>query len=194
MSGTWVSGWATGDVVTAAEFKKGVGCVFDSTLALAAASIDTGAIIPSGYAHLEIWVYARDDTATNGINGLLVRFNNDSGANYDRQSLVGINATASASASVAQTSMNVGVCVGGGSGANLFGETAIKVAHYAGTANNKVCVVQAAAKSGTTTAELFTAHVAGFWRSNAAITRVTVLPASGNFAAGTRMTVYVKGA
>ena len=34
----------------------------------------------------------------------------------------------------------------------------------------------------------------GEWRSTAAINRVTVFPATGNFIAGTRLTIYGMGA
>lgn len=80
MSGSWATGWATGDVVTAAEFAKGVGCIYDTTLGVGAASIDVTGIVGS-YAHLLIVAYVRSDTAASAT-GLLTRFNGDTGANY----------------------------------------------------------------------------------------------------------------
>jgi hypothetical protein len=168
--------------------------VFDTTLGAAAASIDTGAVLPTTYAHMRIEVYARTDSATNGVDAINLRFNNDSAANYDFQLGTFSAATATASESFAATSAQGGLAVGGAAGANLFAVSVYEIAHYGGSANNKAVSGLASAKAGTTTGKMQVQPFGGFWRSSAAINRVTLIPSSGNFAAGTRVTVYVLGA
>lgn len=193
MSGTWGTGWATGDVVTAAEYTKGAGAVFDSTLSSAAASFDITSINGS-YAHLLLTLYLRGDTAAATTTALL-RFNADTAANYDYQRLSGSAATASAVETFAATSIQIAsVIPANTAGANLFAQIDVWIPHYAGSANNKDVVASFAHKQGTATGNLTVGDVAGFWRSNSAITQITVLPGAGNFAAGSRATLHVFGA
>jgi hypothetical protein len=192
MTGTWATGWATGDIVTAAEFKKTAGSIFDSTLGASAASVDvTG--ISATYAHLMVSIYARSDVAA-GVSNVLMRFNGDSAANYDYQDLRGNAATSSASEAFAGTSLIAGLSPANTAGANLFSSIEVFVPNYAGSTNNKQFVSISASKSGTTTGNLFVDIFGGGWRSNAAINQVTLLPASGNFVAGTRVTIHALGA
>lgn len=192
MTGTWQSGWATGDIVTAAEFKKTAGSVFDSTLGVSAASVDiTG--ISNTYAHLMISIYARSDVAA-GVSNVLMRLNGDTAANYDYQDARGNAAVTSASESFAQTSSIIGLSPANTAGANLFSSIELFIPHYAGSTNNKQFVSISGSKSGATTGNLFVDIFGGGWRSNAAINQVTILPASGNFVAGTRVTVHALGA
>jgi len=191
-SASWLNGWLSGDQLTAGEFKKGVGMVFDSTAGGAVASFDTGAIIPAGYAHLRVVLQARGDTAAVGTN-LLVRFNNDSGANYDIQYHVGQASAAAAAESFAGTSGYIGSMAAASAPASVSGQAEMIIANYAGTTFQKTYLSQSATKTGTTTGLMFAYHISGFWRSTSAINRITVFPAAGNFVAGHRMTVYVYG-
>ena len=192
MTGTWASGWATGDIVTAAEFKKTAGAVFDSTLGGSAANVDiTG--ISATYAHLMISVYARGDNASANVN-TLIRFNGDTAANYDWQYAQGIAASAAAGEAFAQTGGYVGLSPANSAGANLFSSIEIFVPHYAGSANNKQYVAISSLKTGATTGLLGVFLTGGGWRSNAAINQITFLPSAGNFVAGTRVTVHALGA
>lgn len=193
-SASWFNGWLSGDVVTATEFRKGMGCVFDSTLSVAAASIDTNTVgaLPTSFAHMLAIVYARDDTATAGNQAGLLRFNNDSAANYDRQNAIASAASQTDTEGLAATSL-VYDYTGGGGGANLFGASAIFIPNYANTSNNKVAFLLSGSKYGTSSGNLLTSLRAGFWRSNSAITRVSIAPASSNLAAGSRLSVYVMG-
>lgn len=192
MTGTWVAGWATGDIVTAAEFKKGVGSVSDTTLGGSAANVDISGIL-STYAHLLITVYARSDTAAANTTQLL-RFNGDSAANYDFQSLQGVAAAASAGEAFAQSAIQVGQMPANTAGANLFSACQIFVPHYAGSTNNKQTVTMNSFKTGTTTGLMNAQVFSGSWRSNAAINRITILPGAGSLVAGTRVTIHAMGA
>lgn len=193
MSGTWVSGWVTGDVVPAAEYKKGVGMVYDSTASGAVASFDTGATIPGGYAHLLVEAYLRGDTAATNVS-LGIRFNNDSGTNYNYSQHITNNATILAAASVAQTSI-VAAATAGSSPASAFSPVRFEVAHYANASGFKAL---SAGSSWWETADTAAGQnqmsFSGLWKSTAALTRITVTPAAGNWVAGSRFTVYVMGA
>ena len=193
MTGTWATGWATGDIVTAAEFKKTAGSIFDTTLGASAANIDvTG--ISNTYAHLMVSIYARADVAA-ATTGCFMQFNGDTAANYDYQELTAIAAVASATETFAATSVLLGGIPANTAGANLFGSIETFIPHYAGTANNKQYVSLASRKAGTTTGLLGVHIFGGGWRSTAAINRITFLPpAAANFVSGTRVTIHALGA
>lgn len=192
MTGTWATGWATGDVELAAEFKKGIGAIFDSTLGGSAANVDVTSISAT-YAHLLIVAYARGDTAALSTS-LMARFNGDTAANYDYQIQDASAATKLANESFAQTSALAGRIPANTAGANLFSANIIFIPHYAGSSNNKVALSISSIKVGTSTSNLTVTMAGGFWRSSAAINQVTLLPAAGNFVSGTRVTVYGMGA
>lgn len=192
MTGTWPTGWATGDIETAAEYKKGIGAISDTTLGGSAANVDVTSISAT-YAHLMVVVYARGDTAAGAI-ALSMRYNGDSAANYDYQFVRGTAATASAAETFAATAMSVGSIPANTAGANLFSSTIIFIPNYAGAANNKSAVSIVSHKSGTATTNLEVDIFGCHWRSNAAINRITLLPGAGNFVAGTRVTIYAMGA
>lgn len=192
-SASWLNGWLTGDLVTAAEFQKSAGSISDTTLGSAAANINVTSI-PGGYAHLLIHLYARSDNASANTT-CLMRFNGDTAANYDYQQLRGSATTSTAAEAFAQTSMLVANAIPANTAtANVFGGIDIWIPNYAGSANNKCAISSFAHKEGTATTNLQAGETAAFWRSNSAITQVTLLPGAGNFNTGTRMTVYVFGA
>lgn len=195
MSGTWTTDWATNDVVTAAEFRKSLGCVADSTLGGAAASIDfTG--LPTTYAHLMVILYGRGDTAA-ALTNVQCRFNNDSTATYHQQALdaTGATVTAADAGAAAVTSALIGFIPAATSPANAFGQLDMVVAHYANAVNQKTFVAKSYAKSAATGVGAgFLRTVGGVWMlAPVAINRITLFPAAGNFAAGTRASVYVMG-
>ena len=192
MTGTWASGWATNDIVTAAEFKKSADSVFDTTLGASAANLDvTG--ISNTYAHLMITTYTRGDTAA-ANTPLLIRFNGDTAANYDYQYMQGSAAAATAAETFAATSLQGGYTEANTAGANRFSTSVIFVPHYAGSANNKQVMVIATSKGGTASGNLAANIFGGGWRSNAAINQITFLPGAGNFVSGTRVTIHALGA
>lgn len=192
MTGTWPASWATGDVVLASEFKKGIGAIADTTLGGSAANVDLTSIVGT-YAHLLIIVYARGDTAA-ASTGLNMQFNGDTAANYDYQQLVGSAAAVVTSENFAQVRISHGQIPANTAGANLFNASVIFIPHYAGSTNNKVALSMTSLKTGTASGNILNYLNGGFWRSNAAITRVTLIPATGNFVAGTRVSLYGMGA
>jgi hypothetical protein len=65
----------------------------------------------------------------------------------------------------------------------VFGLLIIELSNYGNTSGNKVAYFTTADKRGTASGSLVVRADAGFWRSSAAISRVTVSPSAGNWAA-----------
>lgn len=181
---------AVGEVITAAQMNGLPVRLADSTLAADAASIDFQSI-PAIYAHLYLECYLRGTNAAAFIP-MNIRFNNDTGANYDNQTLQGSAAVASATEAFAQTVSFIAYAPANGAagGANLFNAVTVDIPHYANTANNKDYSAQYSFKSGTTTTLLNLGCVAGFWRSSAAINRITIYPTTDNLKSGSRVVLY----
>lgn len=179
---------ATGELITAAQLNGLPVMIANSTLGADTANIDFQSI-PSHYAHLLVVAYLRGDTAA-VTTGCYVRFNNDSGTNYDIQYVQGNAATASAGELFASTVAQVGSIPANSGGANLFSATTFEIPHYANSSNNKAMSGTAAFKYGTATTNLTINVWANFWRSNSAINRITILPQAGNFRSGSRATLY----
>lgn len=193
MSGTWSSGWVAGDVVTAAEFAKGVGAIYDTTLGAAAASIDVTGIIDD-YAHLRLVLYARGDTAALSTT-VGLRFNNDSAGNYDQQYYT-MRTTPANVVTAAHTSIVCAVIPAASGTSGAVGVSEIVIPNYAGATLRKAISWKGWAKETAdgTTSGYGGVVGGGEWRSTAAVTRVTLTPAAGNFLAGTRLTIYGMGA
>ena len=170
---------------------SGTGLVklFDSTLGVAAASIDTGAGgVAAGHDCLVI-VAMLQSAAAAAQRVALMRFNNDSGANYDRQFAGGFQTTASLNASAAGTGCTF--LMHGNAGSTSYpGVAVFTVPAYDKTTFWKVLTGTAGVIDATTSNNFLTTEVQG-WRSTAAISRVSVQDQSGgNLSAGSRLIVY----
>lgn len=166
--------------------------VNDTILAAAAASYDVQNI--SGGRALQLEAYLRTDRAANGEDDIGVRFNNDSGANYDGYD-VRMNAgtpTFGVLSSLAASSARLGnLACGDGAGANLFAAATLRVPHYNGTANFKQIIAHGYKRVGTSAGDLAVVVGGGGWRSGNAINRVTVIPITGaNFKIDSRFSLY----
>lgn len=190
MSGSWAAGWATNDIVTAAEFRKGAGAIFDTTLGASAGSIDTGAVLPTTYSALWVVVYLRGDAVADQVNAV-VRFNGDTGANYLYENQIALGAAVSTSASSGQTSGMFGAVPGGSAAGLTFGAGDMLIPQYGQGTNQKTYRALLGSITGTNSSAN---TVTGRWATGAAINRVTVLPTTGNFVAGSRVTIYALGA
>lgn len=186
MSGTWATGWATNDIVTAAEFAKGVASIGDTILGSDTASITFSSILGT-YAHLRLVVVARDDQAV-AQEAFYLRFNGDSTAIYDSFTSV------SAVFLTAGTRGTAGHAAGASATAGAMGVFEILIPYYAGTANQKGWqATGSVSPTDGSTASYINAQCNGKWRSTAAITSITLLPTAGNFKTGTRASLYAMG-
>lgn len=176
--GTWGSG---GDYVKLYDS-------IDAGVSLPAASITTPTL-PGTYKHLRVVYTARSDAAAN-FEGLLLRFNSDSAANYDSQWLQAAGTGVSSSGSLGATAATLGALTAASSPAGYFGTGAIDIPAYRDTVAFKSATGPANYKFDTTATGYFVLTYAGTWKSTAAISMITFLPGAGNFIAGTRITVY----
>jgi hypothetical protein len=198
MGFTAVPDKSDGDVFTEAmwdtyirdNFNTGVPVLLsDTVLAAAAASIDVTSI-PDDWNHLLLITYLRSDTAAS-FTQTEMRFNNDSGStSYDSQNISGSGSTASAAEELSQSFIPCTAMPAASAGSNLFGSHIITIPNYAQADNDKAAHILAALKYGTSTGNLFVQSRAVFWRSTAAINRITILPAAGNLVIGSRLTIY----
>ena len=97
---------------------------------------------------------------------------------------------ASAAEVFAATSRWVGRAPVSTATANVFSAITVDIPHYANAANNKAALSKSAVRRGVTTGLDFTSRGAHFWRSNASITQITIIPTSTNWLAGSRVSLY----
>jgi hypothetical protein len=191
-SNSWANGWVTGDIPTAAEFAKGVGAIYDSVLGAPAASIDITGIV-ANYAHLEIEIYARGDTAATSTT-ILARFNNDSTAIYNTQNLQAANTTVTAAGALNAAQLTVGTMPAANAPVNHMGACRMLVPYYTGASGYKTMLGLSYFETADTAAGQAIYYTGGIWKSAVAINRITLLPGAGNFIAASRVTIYAKGA
>jgi hypothetical protein len=162
--------------------------LYDSTLAAGAASFDIQNI-PQTYAALRLQCYLRTSEAA-AISVITVRFNNDSVANYVVQQIRTVAGAVTGIELFNQTYAKLGNAPGASAPAGSFGAFTADIPHYAGTANHKAMISTWGTRSVAATSGLEIGQIASFWLSAAAVSRITVLPGAGQFAAGSRCTLY----
>ena len=145
--------------------------------------------ISGAYSALKVHIQARGDTAAT-TTGLVMRFNGDTGANYDAQSAYGQTTSTGAAESVAATGVTLLDIAAASATANHAGVLDLLIAKYAGTTFIKTVDGTSTSSFGTGTGTLITRKLSGRWRSTAAITSITMLPAAGSFVAGSSFTLY----
>ncbi len=157
-------------------------------------SFDTGAVsgssIPATFRDLLVLHYLRGDAAVTNAEAIL-RFNGDSGANYDYHRARWDTAGASLADAYAQTSIAQGIHYAGSSAsASRTGQGEITIPDYAKTTFHKTARLHASVFFGTAANNIYSGIASGLWRSTSAITRISIAPASGNFIAGSKVTVF----
>lgn len=170
---------------------SGTGLVklFDSTLGAAAASIDTGAGgVAAGHDALVVVLMIQSASAA-AQRVATMRFNNDSGANYDRQFAGGGNTSSSVNALAAQTGCTF--LIHGNAGSTSYpGVATFVIPSYDQTTFWKVLTGHIGVIDATVGNDFVTVEVQG-WRSTAAISRISVQDnGGGNLSAGSRLTIY----
>lgn len=163
--------------------------IAQTVLVATAATIDFTSI-PATFEDLLIVVQARGDTAAVATQ-VSLRFNNDSGGNYDSQDLYGNNVLAAAGVASAGTSASLGqmpAATGTTAAAALFD---VVVPAYARTTFHKQGFMRNGRFSTEGTGSTYISSASALnWRSTAAINRVTLIPSAGNFDIGTVATLY----
>ena len=165
--------------------------LFNSTLGVDTASIDTGAGgIAGGFSLLEIQIIARTDEAV--VNGhFALTFNNDTGANYDVETVQGNNAVASAGPVNGAANFNL-VAAGASQAAGVFAAVSLYVPFYALTTGAPQRAGWCTVSNVGTAAANSLIQVYGLnYRGTAAITRAKIINSGGTvLKAGTSMAIY----
>jgi len=161
--------------------------IFNSLLAADAANVDITSI-PASYSNLLLEIHNRTTQAVAAATWIL-RFNGDSGNNYDLQYIQVNNTTVTGAITTGTSSISFFVCTGSSSSANKFGSTVISIPNYASTTNFKNMTIHSYTHNVGAT-DAFNRVGGGEWNSTSAINQITCTPASGNFAAGSRFSLY----
>lgn len=179
-SGDWVNGAGGGG--------GGSTLITRTVVGVGGAASVTFSSIPGTYEDLRIVLMGRGEVATTNVQ-VLMRFNGDTGANYDWQKMFAAAAVEDGFGAVAQTGIDVAQLSAGTAPANAASQTIIDVLSYARTVFQKCVLGHYGIKEVTTNANYVMA-TAGWWRNTAAITSITLIPASGDFAEGTVASLF----
>ena len=146
--------------------------------------------IATTWRDLRVVIRGRGDKSAT-FTEIRVRFNGDTGNNYDWVRQVGNGNNANiGEANVAQAQISAGWISASTGPADTPGHVEIRVYDYRNTTFHKSLKYLANLKLGTATGDLYDGAGGGWWRSTAAINQVTVYPDSGNFIAGTVISLY----
>lgn len=152
-------------------------------LAAPAATIDFSAI-PATFRSLMILMQGRGDVAA-ANTALLMRFNNDSGAaKYGYQIGTFAGTSPAAAESVSTSGISMGQLVGATAPAGSPSAYSIFIPEYRGTTIQKTGIATGGYRVGAGSAQVIAFQAYGVWLDTAAINRVTLSLASGNFIAG----------
>ncbi|HUV82898.1 MAG TPA: hypothetical protein VMW53_07485 [archaeon] len=172
----------------AAIVAKGLVLIETKLLGAPAASFDFTAI-PATYNHLKLMVDARGTTVA-ASEFLFLRFNNDSGNNYDHQNLYGIANAPGAAELFTQAAISIGNCAAGTAAAGLSGSAVVFIPNYKDTVFNKTLIANSTYKLGVGGGDMAAKFTGGFWRSAAAINRITIYPSANNYDTGSIASLY----
>jgi hypothetical protein len=147
--------------------------------------------ISQAFTHLKLILLCRSDRAAVD-DPVAMRFNNDSGSNYDSQFLQSFGSSTNAAHQNAGTVFQyAGYTTGDTGAANKAGIIEIVIPYYTQTTFHKTYSGSGGAVLNSTVDDLRTITTAGVWRSTAAINRIALLPFTGtNFRTGSHLTIY----
>jgi hypothetical protein len=138
---------------------------------------------------LVVFIARGTDAAT--FDRLSLRFNNDSGTNYQSQDVEGNAAVTSAVQVLASTHSLAGFIAAAGSTSTFFTGTQVWIPGYTSTAWTKQSVATNAFSLGTATGNMLSLLQSSFWLATAAITRIQAFGEStANLKTGSQMRIY----
>lgn len=138
------------------------------------------------YKHLQIRGVARSNRGDDNSNGG-IRFNNDSGSNYNYQHIQTLSGSFESATSTNQSSVILGYTIAGSSvEANAVGGFVIDLLDVYNT--NKFKTVKSF--SSQPYGRNFICFVTGAWFSTAPVTSVTFVDVTGSLITNTRMSIY----
>lgn len=169
---------------------SGLTVIDDLTVAGAAlASYDTnarlGGNIPQVYKDLILSIKGKSDQAS--VQAVNLQVNGDSGANYFTQQIFGSAGVATESEGLAVTAALIGN-IGGTTGVGGVIETTLH--NYTDSVFNQMWESRWFSAANNSTGTLRIGVVGGYRQVASTINRIVVVPGTGNFAIGTRFTLY----
>lgn len=175
-------------IISGGGVGAGIGAVlFTQTLSGSAATIDTGAGgFSTAKSVLMAFAFLRGTQAAASVN-CQITFNNDGTSIYDYMVAGGANATANAGNAIASAAWLPAVCAASDA-AGAFSAWTLIMPQYAATTGHK----QANLISGltdTTAANMIQQTIQGRYRSTTAVSRITLTPSAGSWAAGSSLVV-----
>lgn len=158
-----------------------------ATVGAGGSSSVTFSSIPSTYTHLQLRLFASPTASGPNFN---IRFNSDSGNNYTFHQIYGTGATVTSNAN---TSQNRGYLVSSATSSTYYSAAVTDILDYTNTNKHKVTRTFGGWDTNSTSDEINFRSTA--WLNTAAITTITLLPDSGNFAQYSSFALYgIKGA
>ena len=145
--------------------------------------------IPGTYRALKLVWQARSSVSAL-TEALSLRFNADTGSNYDRQVLQAGATSVQGTETFAASSAGIGPITGATAPTNQTGSGRIEIPNYAGTTFFKRGTGVASVCFGTATGSMQVQENGIQWRSTAAISSLTAFLASGNFVTGSKLQLY----
>jgi len=168
----------------------GVVQIGTTTLGSDNATLASFTSIPGIYNDLRLVIVGRTDQTTGQVAG--VQFNADAGANYTYQQIY--NNSASTLTGSGAVSQSIGFAIflaSATANAAAVSQVVVEIPNYIGTTFQKFWLSRGSQlNTADGTGELTELFVSGRWKNTAAITRVDVLVATGNFKAGSYCTLY----
>lgn len=148
--------------------------------------------IPQTYTSLRLQCTLRSDKAGVTIDEVLMRFNNDSGANqYDSVKIILYNGGAPGTNYLASSSMNITNCAAATAIASGFSRATIDIVDYTNPNVLKEVQTVGGAYLGTGANDIALYNSQAHWRSTAAINRITLLlGGTGKYKQYSRVVLY----
>jgi hypothetical protein len=149
----------------------------------------TFSTIPSTYKHLQIHAHSCTGRVNNTTDGAYVRYNSDSGSNYQYSYTNASVATHSGGSQGSPAGYNYLFFHGTQQNNDGFGATILTILNYASTSVYKTGVWNGGSTNDGSYGEI--AMGGGVWRSTSAINSITIYTETGsNYIAGTRFDLY----
>lgn len=162
----------------------------ESILSSNTTSVVFDSSLPPGFRHLQVVVSGRS-TRADVSDSIRIVLNGDTGANYQRQVLQGIGATASAVEELSLAYFTAGFIPAASAAANHWGIVDLTVYDYDRPFAFKNMMSRATRSYGTATGEFGLQTLAAFWKSTAKVTSIAVsVHPAAQLAAGTVVTLY----
>ena len=153
-----------------------------TTVGAGGSSSVTFSSIPSTYTHLQLRIFASPTASGPNFN---IRFNSDSGTNYAQHQIYGTGATVGANSNTAQ---NKGYLVSSATSSTYYSAAITDILDYTNTNKYKTVRSLGGWDTNSTSDEINFRSV--LWLNTSAISTITLLPDSGNFAQYSSFALY----